>query len=89
LAAAPGLNNAKQSLRFKLVAPLAGGTLRHAGGCGTWGLIHCLRYITNPAAVVPVLDFAATLRDILTLLLEARDPETGEPLSEVEIRAIF
>ncbi|HMJ44208.1 MAG TPA: cytochrome P450 [Pseudolabrys sp.] len=26
-------------------------------------------------------------RDILTLLLEARDPETGEPLSEVEIRA--
>ena len=26
-------------------------------------------------------------RDILTLLLEARDPETGEALSEVEIRA--
>src|SRR5882757_8514428 len=36
---------------------------------------------------IPVLNFAATLRDILTLLLEARDPETGEPLSEVEIRA--
>jgi len=26
-------------------------------------------------------------RDILTLLLEARDPETGESLSEVEVRA--
>ena len=26
-------------------------------------------------------------RDILTLLLEAKDPETGEPLSEVEIKA--
>jgi hypothetical protein len=34
LAAAPGLNNAKQSLWFKLVAPVAGGTLSPAGGCG-------------------------------------------------------
>ena len=29
----------------------------------------------------------AVPRDILTLLLEARDPETGEALSEVEVRA--
>jgi cytochrome P450 len=32
-------------------------------------------------------DPAGVPRDILTLLLEARDPETGEGLSEVEVRA--
>ncbi len=36
------------------------------------------RIAENPASVP---------RDILTLLLEARDPETGEGLSEVEVRA--
>jgi cytochrome P450 len=37
------------------------------------------RRIAEDPGVVP--------RDILTLLLEARDPETGEGLSEVEVRA--
>ena len=32
-------------------------------------------------------DPAGVPRDVLTLLLEARDPETGEALSEVEVRA--
>ena len=32
-------------------------------------------------------DLDSVPRDILTLLLEARDPETGEGLSEVEVRA--
>lgn len=32
-------------------------------------------------------DPASVPRDILTLLLEARDPETGEGLSEIEVRA--
>jgi len=32
-------------------------------------------------------DAASVPRDVLTLLLEARDPETGESLSEVEVRA--
>jgi cytochrome P450 len=32
-------------------------------------------------------DSASVPRDILTLLLEARDPETGEALSEAEVRA--
>jgi cytochrome P450 len=32
-------------------------------------------------------DPAGAPRDILTLLLEARDPDTGTPLSEIEIRA--
>jgi cytochrome P450 len=32
-------------------------------------------------------DPASVPRDVLTLLLEARDPETGEGLSEIEVRA--